>query len=49
MIYLYRAESIAPSGKLIRKFVKDPEKAKRLTGRLTRRRIKNRYGGRNND
>lgn len=47
MIYLYKAESIAPSGKLIRKFVKDPVKAKRLTGCLTRRRIKNKYGGGN--
>ena len=48
MIFLYIVESVAPSGKLIRKYTCDPVKAAMLQGRITARKvIKNmgmRYG-----
>ena len=39
MIFLYIVESVAPSGKLIRKFTCDPLKAAMLQGRITARKV----------
>lgn len=44
MIFLYIAESVAPSGRLIRKYTFDYEKAAKLSGKLTARSITRIYG-----
>jgi hypothetical protein len=48
MIFLYIAETVAPSGKLVRKYTMDPDRAADLPGRLTARSINNKIRGMHN-